>query len=103
MAYEELRLLGLVSTQLKVDANSIKKVQILKRSIDARQRNVVINLLVKVYINEYPQNDLLVEPIEYQNVKDNGKVFYSNMWCIRKQRCVLFCIDKLITDTVLHL
>lgn len=74
VAYEELRLLGLVSTQLKVDANSIKKVQILKRSIDARQRNVVINLLVKVYINEYPQNDLLVEPIEYQNVKDKQQV-----------------------------
>ena len=74
VAYEELRLLGLVSTQLKVDANSINKVQILKRSIDARQRNVVINLLVKVYINEYPQNDLLVEPIEYQNVKDKQQV-----------------------------
>ncbi len=74
VAYEELRLLGLVSTQLKVDANSINKVQILKRSIDARQRNVVINLLVKVYINEYPQNDLLVEPIEYQNVKDKHQV-----------------------------
>ena len=74
VAYEELRLLGLVSTQLKVDANSINKVQILKRSIDARQRNVVINLLVKVYINEYPQNDLLVEPIEYKNVKDKQQV-----------------------------
>ena len=29
IAYEELRLLGYVSTMLKVDANSIKKVQII--------------------------------------------------------------------------
>lgn len=74
IAYEELRLLGYVSTQLKIDANSIKKVQIVKRSIDARQRNVVINLLVRVYINEYPQSESLVETIKYQNVEGKRQV-----------------------------
>lgn len=74
IAYEELRLLGYVSTQLRIDANSIKKVQILKRSIDARQRNIIINLTVKVYINEYPKSDLLVEPIKYQNVEGKQQV-----------------------------
>ena len=74
IAYEELRLLGYVSTQLHIDANSIKKVQIVKRSIDARQRNVVINLSIKVYINEYPQSESLVEHIKYQDVSGNTKI-----------------------------
>ena len=74
IAYEEMRLLGKVSTELNVDANSIKKVQITKRSIDARQRNVVINLTIKVYINEYPQNDSLITPINYQKVENAEKV-----------------------------
>lgn len=68
IAYEELRLLGYVSTKLHIDANSIKKLQIIKRSIDARQRNVVINLSIRVYINELPESDLLVSPIKYQKV-----------------------------------
>lgn len=74
IAYEELRLLGYVSTMLKVDANSIKKVQIIKRSIDARQRNVVVNLSVKAYINELPSSDSLITPIEYRNVADKRHV-----------------------------
>ena len=68
IAYEELRLMGYVSTKLHIDANSIKKLQIIKRSIDARQRNVVINLSIRVYINELPESDLLVSPIKYQKV-----------------------------------
>ena len=68
IAYEELRLLGYVSTKLHIDANSIKKLQIIKRSIDARQRNVVINLAIRVYVNELPESDLLVSPIKYQKV-----------------------------------
>lgn len=74
IAYEELRLLGIVSTQLHVDANAIKKVQIIKRSIDARQRNVYINLTVKVYINELPATDSLITPIEYNNVEGRQRV-----------------------------
>lgn len=74
IAYEELRLLGVVSTQLHIDANAIKKVQIIKRSIDARQRNVFINLTIKVYINELPSTDSLITPIEYNNVSDCRRV-----------------------------
>ena len=74
IAYEKLRLIETISTQLQVDANSIKRVQILKRSIDARQRNVYVNLTVKVYINEVPLNDSLIAPIEYNNVADAKQV-----------------------------
>ncbi len=36
---------------------SIKSVRVLKRSIDARQRTVMVNLKVRVYINEIPNDD----------------------------------------------
>ena len=74
VAYEELRLLGKVSTELQVDANAIKKVHIIKRSIDARQRNIMINLTVRVYINELPISDSLITPIEYDNVENAPQV-----------------------------
>lgn len=53
-AYTPLRLKALVSTRLNIDANRIKSVRILRRSIDARQRNVMVQLTVKVYIDEEP-------------------------------------------------
>ena len=48
IAYAPLRLTMHVSTMLDVDANRIKECRIVKRSIDARQRNVMINLTLKV-------------------------------------------------------
>lgn len=35
----------------------IKAVRVLKRSVDARRRQVLINLTVRIYINELPQDD----------------------------------------------
>ena len=40
-----------------IDARTIMAVRILKRSIDARQRAIYVNLKIRVYINEYPQDD----------------------------------------------
>lgn len=37
--------------------DNIKAVRVLKRSIDARRRPVMINLTVSIYINELPQDD----------------------------------------------
>lgn len=45
----------------------IQGIQVLKRSIDARQRTIYINLRVRVYINEKPQ-DQPVETQQYPNV-----------------------------------
>ena len=36
---------------------ALKGVRILKRSIDARQRTIYVNLKVRLYINEMPQDD----------------------------------------------
>ena len=41
----------------------------MKRSIDARKRQVFINLTVRIYINEQPQDDLFI-PISYGDVSD---------------------------------
>lgn len=38
-----------------IDRRTIKKIKVLKRSIDARQRTVYVNLTIQVFINEIPQ------------------------------------------------
>lgn len=56
-----------------VDARGISHVRILKRSIDARQRQVYVNLTVRVYVNEEPQDEFF-DRIEYKNVEDSKTV-----------------------------
>lgn len=46
-----------------LDVRTIYGVRVLRRSIDARQRTVFVNLKVRVYINEMPRDD------EYQRVE----------------------------------
>ena len=42
----------------------IKSLRILKRSIDARQRQIYVNLTVKVWINEEPSSEPFYERIQ---------------------------------------
>ena len=51
-----------------IPAQSIQGIRIMKRSIDARQRQVVVNLKVRVYIDEPMTQDYLVPPIVYKPV-----------------------------------
>ena len=51
----------------------IKGVRILKRSIDARQRTIFVNLKVRVYVGEEPQDDVF-EPVDYHDVSDRPQV-----------------------------
>ncbi len=53
-AAEDMLLRGAASTALGIDANRIKQLRITRRSIDARQRRVMVNLTVKVWIDETP-------------------------------------------------
>ena len=39
-----------------LDARTIKAVRVLKKSIDARQRTIFINLTIRVFINEELMN-----------------------------------------------
>ena len=52
---------------------SLKAVRILKRSIDARQRTIFVNLTVRVYVNELPADDEF-EHIVYPDVSDRPQV-----------------------------
>ena len=66
--HDELKLY--ISTIEDLDVNSITSIRIVKRSIDARQRNVMVNLKVQVFINEVAPNKPLVAPIKYNNVSN---------------------------------
>jgi hypothetical protein len=62
-----------------IPAQSIQGIRILKRSIDARQRNVVVNLKVRVYIDEPMTDDYLVPPIEYKPVDGKRQAIVVGM------------------------
>lgn len=46
-----------VAKELAIDARTITHIRVLRRSIDARQRTIYVNLKLRVYINEEPQDD----------------------------------------------
>ena len=52
---------------------ALKAVRILKRSIDARQRTIFVNLKVRVYVNELPTEDEF-EHVDYQDVSNKPQV-----------------------------
>ena len=71
VAADSVRLKIYASTTLGIDVNSINDVTITRRSIDARQRNVMVNLNLKVYQNELPSdNEPGVIVPEYRQVGD---------------------------------
>lgn len=73
IAYVSDRLKNYVARELGSDARTIKSVRIRKRSIDARQRTIYVNLSLDIYINEEaPQ--LSYEPVEYQDVSRGPQV-----------------------------
>ena len=57
VAYVPLRLQTAVSTRLQLDVNRIRHVKILRRSIDARQRQVMVTLTLKVWVDETPATE----------------------------------------------
>ena len=56
-----------VAREKGLDARTITHVRTLRRSIDARQRTVYVNLKVRVYVNETPEDDEY-EHTEYRDV-----------------------------------
>lgn len=55
------------------DVRTVTAMRILRRSIDARQRTIYVNLKVRVYINEQPA-DLPYVPVEYPAVSGGKQV-----------------------------
>ena len=71
-AYNEQSIKRYVAREYALDERTIKSVRVLRRSIDARQRTVLVNLTVRLYINETPHDD--IEPIYYPNVSEGREV-----------------------------
>jgi len=46
-----------VAREKGIDLRTINGVRVLRRSIDARQRTIYVNLNVRIYVNESPQDD----------------------------------------------
>lgn len=67
-AAEDMLLRAAASTHMRIDANRIKHLRITKRSIDARQRRVMVNLSVKLWVDEEPENISLINPLNYTPV-----------------------------------
>ena len=67
IAGDSERLRCYLSEEYAIRKDSIKGVRVLKRSIDARQRQVFVNLKVRVYINEEPADDEFIS-IDYKPV-----------------------------------
>ena len=62
-----------VSREKGIDMRTITHVRVLKRSIDARQRRIFVNLKVRVYVNEEP-TDEEYETTEYHDVSSSEQV-----------------------------
>ncbi len=90
VAYSEKNIIQYLSRELAVDARTISAVRILKKSIDARQRQVYVNLTIRAYINEMPEDDAYVKT-EYPDVS-NGR----NVIVVGEGPCGLFAALRLI-------
>lgn len=55
------------------DERTLTAVRVLRRSIDARQRTIYVNLKVRVYVNEQPADDEFVRT-DYPQVEDGPQV-----------------------------
>ena len=73
VAAQEDRLKAYLADEQGIDVRTINGVRILKRSIDARQRQIYVNLKVRVYVNEQPHDDEY-QRTEYPNVEGKPQV-----------------------------
>ena len=73
VAAQEDRLKRWIADEQGIDIRTIYGVRILKRSIDARQRQIFVNLKVRVYVNEQPVDDEYVRT-DYPNVEGRPQV-----------------------------
>ena len=73
VASQEERLRRWLADEQGIDERTIHGIRILKRSIDARQRQILVNLKVRVYINELPHDDEFSRT-DYPNVEGRPQV-----------------------------
>ncbi len=72
-AYSEQSIADFVAKDFAIDRRTITHVRVLKRSIDARQRTIYINVTVRIYINEMPTDEAFTTT-HYPNVSSSPRV-----------------------------
>lgn len=73
-AYNDLKLAIAISTKLDIDVNRIMKLDIKKRSVDARQRQVMVNLTVDAHIDEVDESAGTPIMVEYKPLSEDAQV-----------------------------
>ena len=73
VAANEQALRSYLADEYGFDVRTLTAVRILRRSIDARQRTIFVNLKVRVFINEQPANDEYVRT-DYPDVSERPQV-----------------------------
>ena len=73
VAANEQQLKAYLVHEKGLDEKTLNATRILKRSIDARQRTVFVNLTVRAYVNEVPKNDEYQHTV-YNNVEGRPQV-----------------------------
>ncbi len=74
IAANDAALRSYVAREKGIDEASLKAVRITKRSIDARQRTIYVNLTVRVYVDELPAEGDDYERVVYPNVSRRPQV-----------------------------
>ena len=72
-AASEQALKRYISREKGMDIRTVRAVRVLKRSIDARQRTVMVNVSVRVYVQEEPPEDEFMRTV-YNNVEGRQQV-----------------------------
>ena len=73
VAAESTQLRNYIVNEKGIAQSALKGVRILKRSVDARQRTIFVNLKVRLYINEMPADDEFVHT-DYPDVSGRPQV-----------------------------
>jgi uncharacterized FAD-dependent dehydrogenase len=94
-AANDNRIKYLIAATLHIHPNTINAFQIIRRSIDARSRNIVVQLQLKVFVGELFEDHFLFEP-RLQNVAGKQSILiagagpaglYAALRCIEEGYC----------------
>ena len=68
-----------LAKKINIQQNRIKSVRVIKRSIDARQRDIYVNVTLRVGVDEDDSGTKLVAPIEYKPVSGQKQAIVVGM------------------------
>lgn len=79
VAFREEEIAHYVASEKQLSMQRISGVRVLKRSVDARHRNVMVNLKVRVFIDEPMTRDSVVQPVDYRKVSGDRSAIVVGM------------------------